>query len=137
KSCRNLLRTWFPTSQTCKPIEIAAAASPSMWPPLQSPAFRRSGKVIKLPTELFFACMSLAGKSYHAILRTMSGYDAIIVGAGPNGLSAAIELARNGLSVCVFEAQAAIGGGARTEEVTLPGFHHDICSAIHPMAALS
>src|SRR5207237_10308229 len=104
---------------TCKPPEIAAAANLSMRPPLQPPDFRRSGKLIKLPTELFFACMSLAGKSYHAILKTMSGYDAIIIGAGPNGLSAALELARNGLSVCVFEAQAAIGGSARTEAVTL------------------
>lgn len=64
-------------------------------------------------------------------------YDAVIVGAGPNGLSAAIVLARAGLSVLVLEAQSSIGGGARTEELTLPGFRHDVCSAIHPMGVVS
>jgi phytoene dehydrogenase-like protein len=62
-------------------------------------------------------------------------YDAIIVGSGPNGLSAAITLQREGLSVLLLEAKSTIGGGMRTEELTLPGFKHDICSAIHPMAA--
>lgn len=60
-------------------------------------------------------------------------YDAIIVGAGPNGLAAAIELARAGWSVLLCEARERVGGGARTEELTLPGFLHDICSAIHPL----
>src|SRR5690349_665593 len=64
-------------------------------------------------------------------------YDAVIVGSGPNGLAAAITLAREGLAVAVLEAKETIGGGARTEEVTLPGFHHDICSAIHPMSVVS
>ena len=67
----------------------------------------------------------------------MMGYDAIVVGSGPNGLSAAIVLARAGLSVLVREANAAIGGGARSAELTLPGFIHDLCSAIHPMAIAS
>ena len=58
--------------------------------------------------------------------------DAVVVGAGPNGLTAAVELARRGLSVEVFEARDTIGGGARTEELTLPGFRHDPCSAVHP-----
>ena len=66
-----------------------------------------------------------------------SRYDAVIVGSGPNGLAAAIELAREGFSVIVLEAKETIGGGARTEELTLPGFRHDICSAIHPMATVS
>lgn len=66
-----------------------------------------------------------------------NSYDAVIVGSGPNGLSAAIELARAGLSVCVLEAKETIGGGARTAEITLPGFHHDICSAIHPVGVVS
>ena len=64
-------------------------------------------------------------------------YDAIVVGAGPNGLAAAIELAQTGKRVCVFEANEVIGGGARSKELTLPGFIHDTCSAIHPLAASS
>lgn len=64
-------------------------------------------------------------------------YDAVIVGSGPNGLAAAIVLAREGLSVVVLEAKETIGGGARTEPITLPGFQHDICSAIHPMGVVS
>ena len=63
--------------------------------------------------------------------------DAVVVGAGPNGLSAAIELARAGISVRVLEAAEEIGGGARSAELTLPGFVHDLCSGIHPMGALS
>jgi phytoene dehydrogenase-like protein len=59
--------------------------------------------------------------------------DAVVVGAGPNGLTAAVELARRGFSVAVFEARDSIGGGARTEELTLPGFRHDPCSASHPL----
>ncbi|HEY5832534.1 phytoene desaturase family protein [Streptomyces sp.] len=58
--------------------------------------------------------------------------DAVVVGAGPNGLTAAVELARAGLSVQLYEAADAVGGGARTEELTLPGFLHDTCSAVHP-----
>ncbi|MEW1902371.1 NAD(P)/FAD-dependent oxidoreductase [Streptomyces sp. NPDC086147] len=61
--------------------------------------------------------------------------DAVVVGAGPNGLTAAVELARRGLSVAVFEARSTVGGGARTEELTLPGFRHDPCSAVHPLGA--
>ncbi len=64
-------------------------------------------------------------------------YDVIVVGAGPNGLAAAVTLARAGLSVHVREAEPVIGGGTRTESLTMPGFLHDICSAAHPMAAVS
>ncbi len=63
--------------------------------------------------------------------------DAVVVGAGPNGLAAAVTLARAGLSVEVVERNDTIGGGARTAELTLPGFHHDVCSAVHPMALQS
>jgi len=64
-------------------------------------------------------------------------HDAVVVGAGPNGLAAAALLAREGLDVHVIEACDTIGGGARTQELTLPGFHHDVCSAIHPTAVVS
>lgn len=60
---------------------------------------------------------------------------AVVVGAGPNGLAAAIVLAQAGMEVEVFEAEKLPGGGARTMELTLPGFHHDFGSAVHPMAA--
>jgi phytoene dehydrogenase-like protein len=62
------------------------------------------------------------------------GVDAIVVGSGPNGLAAAIAIAQAGRSVRVLEAAPAIGGGARTEELTLRGFRHDVCSAIHPLS---
>jgi len=67
----------------------------------------------------------------------MPNYDATIVGAGPNGLAAAITLAQAGQKVLVLEAKATIGGGTRTAEITLPGFRHDICSAIHPLGLAS
>ncbi|MBE2235972.1 MAG: NAD(P)-binding protein, partial [Anaerolinea sp.] len=60
-------------------------------------------------------------------------YDAVIVGSGPNGLAAAITLARAGRSVLVIEGRDTVGGGMRTAELTLPGFRHDICSAVHPL----
>src|SRR6195952_4720870 len=64
-------------------------------------------------------------------------YDAVIVGSGPNGLAAAILLQQNGLSVLLIEGKGTIGGGMRSAELTLPGFTHDICSAIHPLGAAS
>ncbi|MBF4579887.1 NAD(P)/FAD-dependent oxidoreductase [Frigoribacterium sp. VKM Ac-2530] len=66
-----------------------------------------------------------------------AAFDAVVVGAGPNGLSAAVVLARAGLRVQLLERADTIGGGTRTAELTLPGFRHDICSAVHPMAMAS
>jgi phytoene dehydrogenase-like protein len=64
-------------------------------------------------------------------------YDALVIGAGPNGLSAAVALARAGLSVKLIEAKETLGGGTRSAELTLPGYVHDVCSAIHPMGVAS
>ncbi len=66
-----------------------------------------------------------------------SQYDAVVVGSGPNGLAAAIVMAQHGHSVLVMEGHSSIGGGTRTEECTVPGVLHDICSAVHPFAAAS
>lgn len=63
----------------------------------------------------------------------MKSYDAIVVGSGPNGLAAAIALAQKKLSVLLIEGKSTIGGGIRSQELTLPGFIHDVCSAIHPL----
>ena len=67
----------------------------------------------------------------------MNHPDAIVVGSGPNGLAAAIVIAQTGRKVIVFEAEPTIGGGARSGELTLPGFVHDLCSAIHPFGVAS
>jgi phytoene dehydrogenase-like protein len=64
-------------------------------------------------------------------------FDAVVVGAGPNGLAAAIALARAGRSVQLIEAEATVGGGCRSAELTLPGFIHDICSAVYPLGRAS
>jgi phytoene dehydrogenase-like protein len=70
-------------------------------------------------------------------LKSETAFDAVVVGSGPNGLAAAVRLAGEGLSVKVIEAESTIGGGTRTKELLRPGFFHDICSAIHPMAVSS
>jgi phytoene dehydrogenase-like protein len=67
----------------------------------------------------------------------MTSFDAAVVGSGPNGLAAAAELTRAGMRVHVLEQAPRIGGGTRTEELTLPGFIHDVCSAVHPTALAS
>lgn len=65
---------------------------------------------------------------------TIPDADAVVVGSGPNGLAAAVTLARAGVRVTVVEGADRLGGGARTEALTLPGFRHDVCSAVHPLA---
>jgi phytoene dehydrogenase-like protein len=64
-------------------------------------------------------------------------YDAVVVGAGPNGLSAAIVMAKAGLATLLVEAHATPGGGARSAQLTLPGFVHDVCSTVHPLGVMS
>lgn len=68
---------------------------------------------------------------------SQQSYDAVVIGSGPNGLAAAVRLAQADKSVAVYEAEPTIGGGARSAELTLPGFVHDVCSAVHPMAISS
>src|SRR5687767_14808549 len=67
----------------------------------------------------------------------MSHADAIVVGSGPNGLAAAIVIARTGRKVLVLEAAGQVGGGCQSAELTLPGFTHDVCSAVYPFARVS
>ncbi|MEX1041609.1 MAG: NAD(P)/FAD-dependent oxidoreductase [Pirellulaceae bacterium] len=68
---------------------------------------------------------------------TKQKYDVVVVGSGPNGFAAAIAMAQRGLSVVVIEGAETLGGGTRSAELTLPGFVHDVCSAIHPMGLIS
>lgn len=68
-------------------------------------------------------------------MSNLNDVDAVIVGSGPNGLAAAVTLLQTGLKVLIIEAKNSIGGGMRTQALTLPGYLHDVCSAIHPLAA--
>lgn len=83
-----------------------------------------------------FLCCNFFSGTQKNILNKRD-YDAIVVGSGPNGLAAAITMQQAGLSVLLVEAKHEIGGGLRSAELTLPNFVHDVCSAIHPMAAAS
>ena len=64
-------------------------------------------------------------------------FDAVVIGSGPNGLSAAVAMAQGGARVLVLEGADQLGGGTRTAELTLPGFRHDVCSAVHTTGILS
>jgi phytoene dehydrogenase-like protein len=79
-------------------------------------------------------CKSCTVNNY---LHTKKEFDAVVVGAGPNGLAAAITLQQAGLSVVLLEVGATVGGGLRSAAITIPGFIHDYCSAVHPLAAAS
>src|SRR5580700_2143582 len=106
--------------------------------------------------EAYFADLTLAADSARQALRTavrgpqspntMSSssssfagreYDAVVVGSGPNGLAAAITIAEAGRSVLLIEGKETLGGGTRSAELTLPGFLHDVCSCVYPMAVWS
>src|SRR5947209_11915110 len=89
-----------------------------------------------LPTTASRQRRGRTATASHAFAR-FSARKAVVVGSGPNGLAGAIALARAGLDVVVHEASPHIGGGMRTEEVTVPGFRHDVCSAIHPLGRSS
>lgn len=91
--------------------------------------------LIKRPYLLLTSNLNHSSNKPPAILLPKRDYDAIVVGSGPNGLAAAIALQKAGLSVILLEAKSTIGGGMRTMELTLPGYQHDICSAIHPTGA--
>lgn len=106
------------------PTEVLVRVVAAGVNPYVAPLWRRSSP-----------CRSAARVDrYRAGYRSgMADVDAIVVGAGPNGLTAAVTLALAGLSVQVYEGGATVGGGARTAELTLPGFRHDPCSAVHPL----
>jgi phytoene dehydrogenase-like protein len=83
--------------------------------------------------HLEYSVKRTAAETGQEPLEKISSCDAVVIGAGPNGLAAAITLARVGRSVVVFEANDSIGGGIRSGELTLPGFTHDVCSAVYPL----
>lgn len=90
-----------------------------------------------LPQRLPGSGGSVDAVSASPVTETSGSVDAVVVGSGPNGLSAAMVLSGAGLSVQVIEADDSLGGGARSAELTLPGFLHDVCSAVHPSLMVS
>jgi phytoene dehydrogenase-like protein len=99
---------------------------------------RRAGKQIRLLHWRRHGKLALIRRQRpDLIMPNRVSYDVVVVGSGPNGLAAAIRVAQEGLSVLVAEAGETVGGGTRSAELTLPGFVHDVCSAVHPLAAAS
>ena len=96
----------------------------------------RRGVLLAADGTIHHCCLPAQGSRGYG-RQAMNPPDAVVVGSGPNGLAAALTLARAGLTVEVFEGSATAGGGCRTEELTLPGFRHDVCSAVHPLVLAS
>src|SRR2546427_1169141 len=109
---------------------------PAIWRCRRSIDRRDSAQENELPISLYAQSPHRRNHG-RRVYNTPMEFDAVVVGSGPNGLAAGIEMARAGCSVCVFEARDTVGGGARSAELTLPGFTHDVCSAIHPLAIAS
>src|SRR5438445_1318586 len=109
---------------------------PAIWRCRRSIDRRDSTQENELPISLYAQSPHRRNHG-RRVYNTPMEFDAVVVGSGPNGLAAAIEMARAGCSVCVLEARDTIGGGTRSAELTLPGFIHDVCSAIHPLAIAS
>ena len=118
-----------PTSRT-RTVPMRHTPSASTVKPGRRPRLRRVGHRDLVDRHCH-------GPGPYRLARAWSVVDVVVVGAGPNGLAAAITCAEAGRSVLVLEATEHIGGGTRTAELTLPGFRHDVCSAIHPLAAVS
>ena len=109
------------------------------------PACPRTRITAIAPTEIFYlagtriathTCVD-GGWGGCGAARTMRAPDAVVVGSGPNGLAGALTLGEAGLAVDVIEGAPTQGGGCRTEELTVAGFRHDVCSAAHPLVAAS
>ena len=127
-----------PRGSTRAPVAVAAK------PMLRAPPWSSGRGHARLDREAaLFGVTSTRGaidsseSMHYARRRVESAFDVVVVGAGPNGLAAAITCARAQLSVLLVEGHATVGGGARSAELTLPGFVHDVCSAIHPLALVS